>query len=232
MTANKRSSTEADNEAGPPSKKANIDYNDLITVLVGPSEVRFTVHRDHISSKSPFFQAACGRDWIEGQEKLVRLPEQDAEAFAVYLRWVYADTLDMTALSVSDSPYHPTFLNFSKLWMLAHYLQDEALCNLAIDALIKKWVDPREGRGAPSVTTVAFVFDHTVPDSPLGKLFLDGIAAEMSVKYLREYRSSLPLVVIEDMATRFVQRGEQKQGPTLETRCKYHLHDEGQESCL
>jgi hypothetical protein len=56
-------------------------FDNTIAVHVSPTEYRFVVHQNKICEKSKFFRAACSKRWIEGQEKLVRLPEVDIEVF-------------------------------------------------------------------------------------------------------------------------------------------------------
>lgn len=45
---------------------------------------KFVVHEDLIRARSPFFEAALGRDWKEASEKLVPLPDDSPDAFAIY----------------------------------------------------------------------------------------------------------------------------------------------------
>lgn len=73
------------------------DYNDLITVLVGSKETPFTVHKDSICAKSKLFKAACSKHRVEGQKKVVRLPEAIPSVFRRYLLWAYSGHLEWTA---------------------------------------------------------------------------------------------------------------------------------------
>ncbi|KAK5733562.1 hypothetical protein LTR17_009550 [Elasticomyces elasticus] len=211
-------------------KRARLDYTDLITVLVGAAETRFVAHKDILSAKSPFFSAACGRDWIEGQEKIVRLPEQDAEAFRVYLRWVYSDALDMTHMKEPEGTTRPpSYINHFKVWILAHYLQDFTLCNIATDHTIQTYHEPPKLNIAPN--TLSYVFEHTALDSPMGQLFLDAYATRISGGWIKRHLRELPNEVVLDMAVRFAEQ-KPKLEPTLKDRCKYHVHAEGQERCV
>ncbi|KAK5717200.1 hypothetical protein LTR15_009089 [Elasticomyces elasticus] len=213
MTSTKPS-LEADGvEVAASSKQTKMDYTDIITVLVGTEQCRFIVHKDALTIKSPFFNAACGREWIEGQEKIVRLPEQDAETFRVYLRWVYGDTLEMTLMK--EPPGYavtPSFLNLDKAWLLSSYLQDDMLCNMITDRTIEKFQLNKSGLMA--MTTLQYVFDHTPSDSPIGRLFLDGFAAASSARWFAREGTDYPQAVLFDMAKRFAG-GEQKQLPTM-----------------
>lgn len=61
------------------------DFDDMITILVGEEEHRFTVHKDMLCAKSRFFRAACSKRWASGVEKVVRQPEGTAEDFQIYV---------------------------------------------------------------------------------------------------------------------------------------------------
>ncbi|KAK5728055.1 hypothetical protein LTR17_012252 [Elasticomyces elasticus] len=229
MTTTKRSFEANGVEAESSSKQVKMDYTDLITVLVGAEESRFIVHKDAICAKSPFFNAACGREWIEGQEKTVRLPEQDAGAFKVYLRWVYSDTLNMALME--EPPGYvviPSFLNLTKAWLLSTYLQDDALCNKLIDLQLAKY--QASGSGVVSKSTLDYVFEHTPAESHIARLFLDALASASDAEGFAASGKDLPSPVLFDMARRFAG-GEQKRLPMLRDRCNYHIHPEGQARC-
>ncbi|KAK4894769.1 hypothetical protein LTR27_007157 [Elasticomyces elasticus] len=229
MATTKRSLETDGVEVAASPKQAKMDYTDIITVLVGAEESRFIVHKDAICAKSPFFNAACGREWIEGQEKTVRLPEQDAEAFKVYLRWVYNDTLNMALME--EPPVYvvpPSFLNLTKAWLLSTYLQDDALCNKLIDRMLEKYQASRSG--AVSRSTLEYVFEHTPAESHIARLFLDALAASSNSEGFATDGKDLPSPILFDMARRFAG-GEQKRLPTFKDRCNYHIHAEGQPRC-
>ncbi|KAK4950300.1 hypothetical protein LTR10_011281 [Elasticomyces elasticus] len=229
MTGTKRS-LEADGvEVAASSKQTKMDYTDLIRILVGAEESRFVVHKDAICGKSPFFNAACGREWREGQEKCVRLPEQDAGAFRVYLRWVYGDTLEMSQMPEPDGMADPpSFLNLNKVWMLSRYLQDDDLCNRINDCAIRK-IQLRNS-GLISKSTLQHCFEHNSTESAIGRLFLDALAASSNAAWFALDGQGLPSAVLFDMARKFAG-GEQKRLPTMKDRCNYHIHPEGQARC-
>jgi hypothetical protein len=70
------------------------DHNDIITVLVGENEEKFTAHKDSICERSKCFGAACATDrWLEGREKVVPLPYLQPAAFKTYLHWMLTGEL-------------------------------------------------------------------------------------------------------------------------------------------
>lgn len=58
---------------------------DIVTVLVGPVEVEWKLHSNLLASRSDFFKSAFNENWKEGQEKTLRLPEDDPRAFELFV---------------------------------------------------------------------------------------------------------------------------------------------------
>jgi hypothetical protein len=56
-----------------------------VSILTGEEEQQFTVHKDSICAKSKFFKAACSERWIEGKQKVVKLPDVTARDFQTYV---------------------------------------------------------------------------------------------------------------------------------------------------
>ncbi|ORY09972.1 BTB/POZ protein [Clohesyomyces aquaticus] len=83
---------------------------------VGPDEVPFDAHSEVLCNISPFFKAALNRDWTEARTKLIALPDEDPDAFTLFLRFAY-----------TGSPLHDdektTTLNLSRLWVMADKYQ-------------------------------------------------------------------------------------------------------------
>ncbi|KAF3924999.1 hypothetical protein AA313_de0202489 [Arthrobotrys entomopaga] len=65
-------------------------YSD-VTVLVGPAETVFKLHRAIICHKSDFFKAACKPNFREGISGEIKLPEIKETAFKRCVRWMYAE---------------------------------------------------------------------------------------------------------------------------------------------
>lgn len=190
------------------------------------------VHKMAICAKSPFFQAACSREWKEGQDRLIRLPEFEPDCFLVYIHRIYTSVLDMTLLpEPSGTRFAPAYVNLAKVWMLANYLQDDEMCNGVTDRLLTK-LD-----GHPKhfivMETLEFVGTHTSPESGIRRLFKDVMVARAREGRVQELSvKGLPLEIMAEMAKKFA-RGERREGggPSMANRCKYHVHVGGKESC-
>jgi hypothetical protein len=71
-------------------------------VLVGPGEKTFYVHTS-LLNKSPFFRAALQKDrFKEGEEQVIRLPEDDVPPFKCFFEWLYQGELADTGRAFAD----------------------------------------------------------------------------------------------------------------------------------
>lgn len=207
------------------------DYSDeVLTVLVGPAEKKFVVHKATICRLSNFFKAACSRQWKEGQENLLRLPETDAEAFNVYAHWTYSDNLDMSLMTEPLSFTSPSYLHLGKIWILSNYFGNNALGNLVIDRLLQTM--DRLLFHRVSTPTLQYLFTNLPVDSKIRRLFIDAVTATMNGTTFEKEGKSLPQEIVFELARRHAfGQSPQLPGPTFADRCKYHTHDEGEAEC-
>ena len=76
----------------------------------------FIVHGACLTSRSLFFRKALSRDWKEGEERLVKLPDDDSDTSELYLQCKYGQ-----AMSVEPDPVpqyykdHPERMELAKL---------------------------------------------------------------------------------------------------------------------
>lgn len=57
----------------------SFDPSTLLTVVVGaePNQKRFSMHESIICARSEFFRRAMTGDWLEKEQRLIKLPEDD-----------------------------------------------------------------------------------------------------------------------------------------------------------
>jgi hypothetical protein len=86
--------------------RARPNFIDVLTILVGPeaSPKTFVVPQDQIAARSRFISAACNKGWIEGQQKVIRLPVEMPDMYRVYINWVHTGEIDFVDLELSDNP--------------------------------------------------------------------------------------------------------------------------------
>ncbi|KAF2659813.1 hypothetical protein K491DRAFT_755119 [Lophiostoma macrostomum CBS 122681] len=154
----------------------------VITVRVGqePSHTDFTVHESLIRKSSPFFEAALSRQWREATERLVKLPEADAQAFKLYVHWLYTGhpnifitgnphSSDRTQL-VKDREIELTKL--VQGYLLGDYPQDCDYKDTLADAFLE-WGSRFWSGLAQPFKHAAPIYSSTTKGSPVRELIVD-----------------------------------------------------------
>lgn len=132
----------------------------------------FAVHKATACSTSAFIRAACSRDWKEGRERTIRLPESDHEAFNVYVHCLYSRELDTERMSDStDTIRKPSYRNLSRLWILGSCPGDQVFMNRVMDRVLEK--SGALGNIGVSCETVGFVWSNTAEGCALQHVFTD-----------------------------------------------------------
>ncbi|KAL8744271.1 MAG: hypothetical protein Q9184_008019, partial [Pyrenodesmia sp. 2 TL-2023] len=144
----------------------------VATILVGPAEESIFIHRNLLTSKSAFFNAALAGPWAESTTGVVRLSEEDPELVSLYASWIYNHEWAKDA-----DGKEATFDTCCRLYVLADKLGSEALQNAAIDRLREYGMRSQVGL---SVNTISFIYGATLPGSVLRKLVTDMLAWEMN----------------------------------------------------
>lgn len=181
------------------------DYNNLITVLVGKDEERFTVHKDNICEKSKFFEAALsGENWLEAKEKLVRLPDVDPQAFQAYAHWCYTNkvVLEVCYQSTAVTEREQKFA-YTELYILADVLDDAELRKHVLELLI-------DGIGVwhnqLHISAVHGIWERTPKGSPLRTLVLEWKMGHGAGPSFCEHVAQYPKEFLEEMAAAFMSR--------------------------
>lgn len=175
------------------------DYNNLITVLVGEDEEKFSVHRDSIREKSKFFSAAVssGR-WREGRKKLVRLPEIRSDEFRLYVHWVYTGEIVPEVLwHVPEADADQALLSCIAAYILGDVLDDENLRECAIETMIEKC----PGKSSvPDGEWCTAIWEQTSKGSTLRKFMIRFTWNYMDTQQFSKDRSTYPKEFLEEFA--------------------------------
>ncbi|PPJ52933.1 hypothetical protein CBER1_11495 [Cercospora berteroae] len=85
------------------------NFTGTATVIVGEADnktrpqTQFLVHKELLTSASPFFAAALNSTFAEGMEQTVRLPEEKPESFEWFLQWLYTGILTTQPTASHDA---------------------------------------------------------------------------------------------------------------------------------
>jgi len=171
------------------------DFDTIIVILVGPEEQPFTLHQDLVCAKSKFFQAACSKRWIEGQEKLVRLPKVEGRVFQHYWKWVYSDSFPVG----DDETEEKRGIRhlWIDLYLLGDSLDDIQLRNQTMEELYEGMDDETD---LPDSCFIAKAWSSTPPSSLMRKLLVDHIVTYLSKDGLARNVATYPPELVQQIA--------------------------------
>lgn len=63
--------------------------SDIVTIYVGKERTKFSLHRQLLCSKVPYFDKAFNGGFAEASKQEMHLPEDSAKAFVMFTAWLY-----------------------------------------------------------------------------------------------------------------------------------------------
>lgn len=200
-------------------------FDDDFTVLVGQDEVRFVIHEDVFRDQSEFFRAACSRDFKEGKEKVIRMPEADPETFRSYMQWAYrGEIVVMNSQEIAEPNDQSSRLQrrLGELFTLASFLGDLQLKNSVTDKIISVLKCNSSELAAPLVT---HLYEHTPDECKLRRYILDWFLYKPTGTWLETNRSLLPAAFLGDIAVGWAKVNFDRSkliDPHTQPQCFYH----------
>lgn len=101
-----------------PLRTAFRTFSAMATVVVGDEKnttrpaLTYLVHKELLTSASPFFAAALNSTFAEGLGQIVRLPEEKPEIFEWFLQWLYTGSLTVPGPAYQVPHLPPTHLSW------------------------------------------------------------------------------------------------------------------------
>lgn len=198
-------------------------------MLVGLEEKPFYLHKSEICAVSNVFKAACTGPWKEAEENLVRLPEDDIEAFEDFVHWLYRTSVSFGLEEDSDGDdfFRP---------VMAYILGDKLQATRFMNDTMTKVIKEIEGWSlGPSRDVVHYIYNHTPESSKLRLLVRDYFVWEGKAEF-RAWAEDNDEQILEipeflrDVALGMVKRVQMVPEVRLcwASRCRYHDH--GQET--
>ncbi|KAJ4313386.1 hypothetical protein N0V94_006970 [Neodidymelliopsis sp. IMI 364377] len=156
-----------------------IKFNDHIRIEVGPEDQKetFVTNGDLLTTRSLFFKKALFGEWKEAHDRMVKLPDNDAGVFALYMHFVHTNELAVGTNRVpqdADVGYEQFAL--MQIYVLAEQLQDIKTKNAVLKAILHGTNKKREHDGCryyPGEEAINILYKGTPPGSPARKLLVD-----------------------------------------------------------
>lgn len=164
---------------------------------MGEEEEEFHVHENLICKHSVLFNSAIKKEWKEGQERRVVLPDDTPSVVNLYAQWLYSDKI-ISRQSPNEEDER-TVAEYSLLidaFVFGEKIQDGPFKDASIDALIHLVDTPdKDGWKWYPTGRVDFAYQGTPEGSPLRKLLVDmhmfhgngeWLSSQKNADYMRE----------------------------------------------
>lgn len=144
-----------------------------MSLAVGPETHTYIVHEQMLCEHALFFQSAVKKEWNEGKERTIPLPEDDPEVVSLYLNWIYNKRI-LSQSPTNEKGYDEICL-LVKAYVFGEKIQDGRFKDAVIDATIKSTLIPDEDGQTwfPGSADVNRAYNGTPPGSPLRRLMVD-----------------------------------------------------------
>ncbi|KAK4543233.1 hypothetical protein LTR36_005783 [Oleoguttula mirabilis] len=199
---------------------------------------RFALHENLITPRSDFVRMALSKEWKEGQERTIPLPEDDADVFRAYHLWIYHNRIfsdkrtdttpfqgSLTTIAQEDGTEYPLLI---QAYILGEKLLDTHFKDAVIDCIIDKLRTTRTF----DVRLTNLIYDNTPEKSPLRRLLQDvyiwsGNAAWLDEELLGEYVNAEFVLDLGKRHMAFWGGHRPEKVPYLDCSCGYHEHVKG-----
>jgi hypothetical protein len=135
------------------------------------------VHESVLRGSSDFFRAALEKQWQEGRERKIHLPEDRLEVVEAYVEWLYSQKVtSMSGKATSDIVENEMPMeheHIARLYVFGEKVQDDDFCDAALAmflALIGRNFDG--DHYLPSSGAILIIYNGTSDGSPIRKLLV------------------------------------------------------------
>jgi len=199
----------------------------------GPKET-FFIDAGALRQGGSFFSTALKKQWKEGQEGCIELPEEEAWIFGLYAQWLYTGKFFSKSNGEEDTANESDTL--CKLYALGEVVMDRVFQDRTLDALYASISDPENPVYLPGANSVNYICQETPSDSPARRLLLDLVVRCCSRRadwpaFLDKVNHAFLADVVLAMAdNRPITGSNLPEAYTRKTGCRYHHHPKDQ-SC-
>ena len=147
-----------------------------IKVSIGEEEESVFVQSSILTKSSDFFRAALKGEWLEGQERVVKLPEQEFDVVASCFHWLYTGSIFSKApVSDNDPMRQLEYAYLAKQYVLGERPIDRDFQNAVIDRImeIPTETSADDVHFYPVDASVKIIYDNTPASSLSRKLLVD-----------------------------------------------------------
>ncbi|KAH4000213.1 hypothetical protein HBI26_197700 [Parastagonospora nodorum] len=225
----------SDNTDGPPRKKVRRAMEDgpelrsrPVLILVGDIQEEYHIHENILRGSSSFFDNALKKEWKEGQDRAIDLPEVNNEAFSIWIKWLYTGSVFLTRPEdhSSDGKSSKECPRWDNCYALGDFLQDTDFKDACIDVMIEIMVSLRRH----PYDLPAMIYKCSTQDSNHRTFVVDTFINVMKRKDWAKNASHPQQFLFDVIKVLSVNPESGIEGKTcskffnLDDTCKYHDH--------
>ena len=197
-----------------------------VAVGTGSDAKDFYIHEDILKRHSDFFCAALRNDWREACEGVIRLPEDDPEAFLVFANFLYSGQL-----SIARDPSDPQHCDEVSIMIASWLLGDKILSDSFKDAIVDRYAELTSLTGrCAGVHLPRIIYNHSNLPSGLKRLLVDiAVLGWLDGSYKCLPREIADADFFAETTLRALQIPPEQRHvdkPWVDCGCRYHDHGE------
>lgn len=155
----------------------DFDPDDLVILLVGPEKQKMVVHDPQITAHSEFCAAALNKEWVEGQTREIKLPEEEPEVISCYIEHAYFNKLP-TDIYTTTSPGEDKeegYKLLAQIYVVAERLLGFDCRNHILQEFLRltNLLCTTGHRWNPTCVPINIIYQGTTPGSPARRLLVD-----------------------------------------------------------
>ncbi|KAH6620911.1 hypothetical protein B0J18DRAFT_210424 [Chaetomium sp. MPI-SDFR-AT-0129] len=158
--------------------------DEVVTVIVGYQEKRWTVHEKLLVSQSEFFRSHFAQENVTE----MRLPREDPRLFAIFIRWLYG-----TAFVPSGGPRNFRYLppdglthsvrDYLGVYVMGGTFGITGVRNAVVDVLHGYFGPGNDSHRAPDIADVTYLFSNTTEGTPMRRFLAAHMLFHMFSKH-------------------------------------------------
>ncbi|KAK5734334.1 hypothetical protein LTR17_008998 [Elasticomyces elasticus] len=170
-----------------PTQAPNI-FGSTVELIVGTEAVPLRVHESLLRPHSAFFDAALNKCWKEGNEKIIRLPEEELRIVTKYVQFLYTSKIHIDKTKDWIPRYSsagiPEHLALAELYVFGERVQDVTFKNATMAAWVARVCEPVTGEkyDFPDNKAIDMIYEGTTSGS-LARLFVVGLYVRFAAEH-------------------------------------------------
>jgi hypothetical protein len=166
---------DTDFETAPATRPFSFAQIGAVTLLVGPDEQPLIAHETYVTQNSEFFKAAMKKEWFEGQNRVIKLPEVETETVENYLAFTYGRGLPTAKMNYVPklTPEAGPWNVLVELYIFGERVLDKYVRNEVIKEIVRVSELLHENQDSMMCSASHICFDGTPGASPIRRLMVD-----------------------------------------------------------